>query len=146
MSHTSRNFFVSALTLTMLLLAGNFIACEPEDLIFEVDCYDCFGYPPDTAELIVYVTMRLEQDSVPLTFFRGDSNGEVDWQDTAVGEEFRLDARIGSTYTVQAEYRSGSKTIIAFDSDEMTLNDYGDQCGDPCYIIKGGIYDVRLKE
>jgi hypothetical protein len=45
-----------------------------------------------------------------------------------------------------AEYRSGPRTILAFDADEMHLTDYGAECGNPCYIVKGGIYDLELKE
>jgi hypothetical protein len=82
---------------------------------------------------------------VPLTFYREDSQGEIDWQDTATTDEFYLYSAMGSTYTVKAEYKSGSQTIIAWDADEMTLSDYGEDCGDPCYIIKGGILDLRLK-
>jgi len=128
----------------LLLLAGNF-ACEPEDWVMETNCNDCYGYQPDSAKLIVYVSMRLEQDSVPLTFYREDSMGEIDWQDTATSDEFYLYSAMGATYTVSAEYKSGEKTIIAWDADEMTLKDYGEECGDPCYIVKGGILDLRLK-
>lgn len=128
----------------LLFLAGN-LACEPEDWIMAVDCQDCNEFRPDSADLIVYVSIRQEQDSVPLTFYREDSEGEIDWQDTATSDKFYLYSAMGATYTVRAEYKSGEKTIIAWDADEMTLKDYGEECGDPCYIIKGGILDLRLK-
>ena len=144
MNPRSRPFLITLLVITLLFLAGNFSGCETEDWILEVNCYDCFGFQPDSAKLIVYVTISPEQDSVPLTFYRGDSKGEVDWQDTATTNEFYLDAEVGTTYTVKAEYRSGPKTVIAYDSDKMTLSDYGEDCGYTCYIIKGGTFDLRL--
>ena len=49
-------------------------------------------------------------------------------------------------YTVRAQYKSGQKTIMVFDSDNMYLSDYADDCGSPCYIVKSGIFDVRLLE
>jgi hypothetical protein len=129
------------------------MSCEPEDWLLDVDCdNDCFGFRPDSASLIVYVTLNAENDSVPLTFYRGDINGEIDWQDTATasnvsnGEEFFLLSRIGTTYTVEATYRSGERTIIAIDSDDMSVSDYGEDCGDPCYVVRGGILDLRLRE
>ena len=137
---------MAVVTVTLLLMTGNFTGCEPEDWNLDVDCDECFGYRPDSALLIVYLTINPENTSIPLIFYKGDSGDEVDWQDTATAEEFFLDAKIGSTYTVRAEYRSGSKTIFAFDSDHMTLTDRGEDCGDPCYIVKGGIFDLRLKE
>jgi len=144
MNPRSRPFLVTLLVITLLFLAGNFSGCETEDWILEVNCNDCFGFQPDSAKLIVYVTISSVQESVPLTFYRGDSKGEVDWQDTATTNEFYLDAEVGTTYTVKAEYHSGPTTVIAYDSDKMTLSDYGEDCGYTCYIIKGGTFDLRL--
>jgi len=146
MNKRNRLWYMAASMMILLLAAGNFTGCEPEDWIGNVDCNECFGYQPDSAKLIVYLTINPENVSVPLTFYRGDYGGEVDWQDTATREEFYLDAKIGSTYTVRAEYRSGANTILAFDSDKMTLEDRGSSCGDPCYIVKGGIYEIKLLE
>ncbi len=145
MNHNKGQILFLLTAAIILFLAGNFLACEPEDWISEINCNDCYDFKPDSAKLIVYVSIRLEQDSVPLTFYREDSEGEIDWQDTATTDEFYLYSAMGSTYTVKAEYKSGAQTIIAWDADEMTLNDYGEDCGDPCYIIKGGILDLRLK-
>ena len=129
------------------MLWGNFLGCEPEDQILDVDCGECFSYQPDSAILIVRVTINSEYDSVPLTFFRGPfEQGEIDWQDTATTEEFRLKSEMDREYTVRAIYRSGDRTIIAFDSDEMVLQDAADECGYPCYLVKGGIFDLQLLE
>lgn len=128
-----------------MLGAGNFLGCETEDWVFEVDCNDCYGYMPDSAKLIVYLTINAENDSVPLTFYRGDyENGEIDWQDTATSDEFYLFSEMDRDYTVTAEYKSGEKTILAFDKDNMFHYDAASECGSPCYIVKGGIFDVRL--
>lgn len=136
------------LALGILILAigsGNFLGCETEDWAFEVNCNDCYSFMPDSANLIVYVTIDSENDSVPLTFYRGDyEDGKIDWQDTATTDEFYLLSEINREYSVAAEYKSGAKTIIAFDSDEMFLYDAAAECGSPCYIVKGGIFDVRL--
>ncbi|MCK5138108.1 MAG: hypothetical protein KAR19_20155 [Bacteroidales bacterium] len=131
----------------LLMLSGNFMGCEPEDWDFEVDCNDCYGYKPDSAKLIIYLTINHENDSVPLTFYRGAyEDNKIDWQDTATTKEFYLNSEIDREYTVSATYKSGQKTIIAFDADKMYLSDAGEECGSPCYIVKGGILDLRLME
>lgn len=145
MNNPGKRAVVVLMTL-LLSLSGQFTGCEPEDWDFDLDCNECFGFRPDSASLIVYLTINPENDSVPLTFYRGDSEGEVDWLDTATSSEFYLYGKIGTVYTVRAEYRSGKKTIMAFDSDAMTLTDRGEECGDPCYMVKGGIFDLRLLE
>jgi len=128
----------------ILVILGHLVSCEPEDWLFNVDCNECFSFRPDSASLIVYVTINAENDSVPLTFYRNDRNGVIDWQDTATTEEFYLSAEVDAIYTVEARYRSGNETIIAYDSDKMTLSDFGADCGDPCYIVRGGIFELQL--
>lgn len=146
MSSKKKTFLFSLITITLLLLAGNFSGCETEDWLGGVDCNECFGFKPDSAKLVVHLSIRPEQDSVPLTFYRGNYGDEVDWQDTATTNTFYLDAEVGTSYTVKAEYRSGSTSIIAFDADKMTLSYHGNECGYSCYIIKGGIFDLTLAE
>ena len=131
----------------LMLVAGHFTACEPEDWMLSVDCGDCNDFKPDSADLIVKLTINAENDSVPLTFYRGDyEDGIVDWQDTATTEEFYLFSAFDQDYTVRASYRAGNQTIMAFDGDKMTLYNAGEECGTPCYIVKGGIFDIRLPD
>ena len=144
MSSKNRHTWFIMFALVLLFMAGNFVGCETEDWVGDINCDDCFGFQPDSADLIVYVSISPENDSVPLTFYRGDSMGEVDWRDTATTKDFRLYSELGAVYTVKAEYRSGTTSIIAYDSDNMTLSYHGDDCGYTCYIVKGGIFDVRL--
>lgn len=120
--------------------------CEPED--WEViNCNDCYYNKPDSADLIVNLTINVENDSIPLIFYKGKlEEGVIDWIDTAVTEELRLYSEIGQVYTVKALYKSGKDTIIAIDSDKMTIVSADEECGYPCYIIKGGIYNLTLME
>ena len=131
----------------LVLVSGKFTACEPEDWMLSIDCADCYGYAPDSADLIIKLTINAENDSVPLTFYLGDyEDGVIDWQDTATSEEFYLYSKMNSSYTVRATYNSGNKFIEAYDADDMDLYNAAEECGSPCYIVKGGIFDVRLLE
>jgi len=134
------------LLILILLLAGHFTSCEPEDWITEVDCYDCFGYRPDSALIIVNASFNMENPAIPLTIYRGDVGSEIVREDTITPTNIDISLAVGSTYAIKAKYKSGSKTIEVFDSDEMTLKDYGESCGYPCFIIKGGIYQLELAE
>ena len=136
-----------AATTLLVIISGRFTACETEDWMLQVNCDDCYGYKPDSANLIVYLTIDSENDSVPLTFYRGNyEDGEIDWQDTATTTEFYLYSKMNKKYTVRATYRSGDKIIEAFDADEMHFRDAADECGSPCYIIKGGTFNLRLPQ
>jgi hypothetical protein len=130
----------------LIILLGliKLISCQPEDWAI-LDCAECFNYKPDSADLIIHLTINNENDSIPLTFYRGKlENGIIDWQDTATTSEFRLYSEVGQLYTVKATYKSGSKYIIAVDADKMTLRNADEECGYPCYIIKGGIFKLEL--
>ena len=145
---SGKRFYIKLLALALLVLvSGKFTACETEDWMLTVDCGDCYGYKPDSADLIVYLSINAENDSVPLTFYRGSyEEGIIDWLDTATTKEFYLYSKMDANYTVRATYRSGNKIIEAFDADNMHLSNANNECGSPCYIVKGGIFDLRLLE
>ncbi|MEZ5070499.1 MAG: hypothetical protein R2751_05910 [Bacteroidales bacterium] len=129
------------------ILSIPFRGCQPEDMTWAIDCMDCYTEAPDSAKLIVYLTINEENQAVPLTFYRGTvEDGAIDWIDTAVSGEFTLYSAIDQTYSVMATYRSGDKTILAFDEDRMRVVDEGESCGTPCYMVRDGIFDVRLPE
>ncbi len=132
--------------MVLLILAGHFTSCESEDWILEVDCNECFDYKPDSALVILNLSFNLENLAIPLTVYRGDVGGEIEWEDTVKANQIDLTLAVGSTYAVRAKYHRGSQSIEVFDSDQMVLKDYGDSCGDPCYIIKGGIYELELPD
>jgi hypothetical protein len=133
-------------TFSLLLLTGQFTGCEPENLVWKLDCDDCVDFRPDSTELIIYLTVNQENNEIPVTVYEGSADGKIFSQDTVTEDEFYLMAAIGPSYTVKAEYRSGPKTILVFDEDKMRVSDYGDECGDPCFMIKGGIFNNKLKE
>lgn len=148
MNMWAKRLHIKLLAMALLILvSGKFTACEPEDWMLSVDCGDCYDYAPDSADLIIKLTINAENDSVPLTFYLGDyEEGVIDWQDTATTEEFYLYSKINSSYTVRATYKSGNRLIEAFDADDMELYNAGAECGSPCYIVKGGIFDLQLLE
>jgi hypothetical protein len=140
--------YTKLLVIALLVMgSGKFTSCETEDWMLEVDCADCYGYQPDSANLIIYLSISAENDSIPLTFYLGNyEEGVIDWQDTATTENFYLYSKIGNDYTVRATYRSGDRVIEAFDADRMKLYNANSECGSPCYIVKGGIFDLRLAD
>ena len=127
-----------------LLLLLKITSCEPENWQ-NTDCSDCWNYKPDSADLIVNVTINSENDSVPLTFYKGKvEDGVIDWLDTATTTPLYLYSKVGQLYSVMATYKSGNETIIAIDSDKIRTTIGNEDCGSPCYIVKGGELDLKL--
>jgi hypothetical protein len=133
--------------LLLLALCFNFSGCEQEDLAFITDCDNCLDAIPDSADLIVSVTINEENPFVPLTFYIGDyEDGIIDFIDTTRTEERLLYSEVGVEYSVKATYRKDGETVIAVDGDRLRIVDGSGDCYPPCYFIRGGTLDVRLKE
>jgi len=101
---------------------------------------------PDSADLIVYVTINDENPFVPLTYYLGDyEDGVIDFVDTTYTEERFLYSKVGVEYSVKATYVKAGQTVVAVDGDKLRIIDGQGDCYPPCYFIRGGTLDVRLK-
>ena len=135
------------LFITILAFAVNFSGCEQEDLALNIDCDNCLESFPDSADLVINVTINDENPFVPLTFYVGDyEDGNIDFTDTTYTEERFLYSKVGVNYSVKATYLKDGETVIAIDGDRIRVVDGSGDCYPPCYFIRGGTLDVRLKD
>lgn len=119
-------------------------SCE-EDWI--VDCNDCYSFEPDSADLIVELTINAENPEVPLVFYRGKiEDNVIEWVDTSRVEVLYLYSPVEEYYSVKAFYKTGEETIIAVDGDKLKTREVTESCDYTCWVIRGGRLDVRLKE
>jgi hypothetical protein len=131
-------------------------SCQQGNFNFEVNCAECFTSKPDSADIIAYLTFNDLNDSIPLVFYRGKYNGNpekdvLEWRDTATvaiysdGKYF-LRSPVNEYYSLKATYKTkNGKTVVAVDGDKFSTNHVTDVCDTDCWIVKGGILDVRLK-
>jgi hypothetical protein len=139
--------FIKLTIFILLVFSINFSGCEQEDLAFNIDCDNCLDAIPDSADLIVRVTINGENPFVPLTYYVGDyEDGVVDFIDTTWTEERLLLSKVGVEYSVKATYKVDGAPVIAIDGDRLRVVDGSADCYPPCYFIRGGTLDVRLKE
>jgi len=136
-----------------ILLALTFIvtilvfSCEETPFVFDVDCDECYIDKPDSANLIIDITINEENPFVPLVFYRGNiEDGIVEYRDTAREERRYLYSPVDEEYSVKAFYKSDSQTIIAVDGDKLKTSRVSDVCDIDCWVIRGGVLDVRLKK
>jgi hypothetical protein len=135
--------YIKALLVFMLLtMAGS---CN-EYLGLTVNCDDCWGYRPDSADLIINLTINNSHPEVPIVVYRGHiEGGQVDWVDTARQTPYYLYSAIDQYYSVTAEYKVDGKTIMAVDGDEMKTKDASSSCEFECWIVVDGELKVDLK-
>lgn len=137
------NSHIKALiVLVLLTLAGS---CD-EYLGLTVDCDDCWGFKPDSADLLIYLTIDQDHPEVPIVIYRGNfEDGEVDFLDTARASTYTLYSAVDQYYSVTAEYKVDGKTIIAVDGDVMKAKDASSSCEFECWIITDGEFSLQLK-
>ncbi len=141
--HIIRVFSILFIIALLIKITG----CEPEDFSLNDNCNDCLGYWPDSSDLIILLTINDENPAVPIKVYKGKlEDNELDWVDTANVEKYKLYSKIGQVYTVEVTYKDGDKTVIAYDSDHLYSYNSSDQCWDGCILVKGGVFDLRLKE
>jgi hypothetical protein len=130
------------LVFILLTMAG---ACN-EYLGLTVDCNDCWGFKPDSADLLIYLTINQDNPEVPLVIYRGNfEDGEVDFVDTARESTYTLYSAIDQYYSVTAEYKVEGKTVIVVDGDVMKAKDASSSCDYECWIITDGEFSLQLK-
>ena len=126
----------------IIVLAGS---CE-EYLGSSVDCSECFDYKPDSADLIIHVTINSEHPEVPIVLYRGNvEDNVVDWIDTVRETPYYLYSAVDQFYSVSAEYKVDARTIIAIDGDRMKAKHVSDACDFVCWIVTQGILKAELK-
>ncbi|MFC2098949.1 hypothetical protein ACFLSP_04305 [Bacteroidota bacterium] len=130
------------LVLIGISLAG---ACE-EYIGPEVNCDDCFYEKPDSADLVIHLTINDNHPEVPIVLYRGNvEDKQVDWVDTARETPFYIYSKVGQLYSVAAEYKVDGKKIIAIDGDGMKAKHVSDACDYSCWVVTGGYLKVELK-
>jgi hypothetical protein len=136
------SYIKALLVFVLLTLAGS---CN-EYLGLNVDCDDCWGFRPDSADLIINLTINSSHPEVPIVLYRGNiESGQVDYLDTARETPYTLYSAIDQYYSVTAEYKVDGKTILAVDGDVMKAKDATASCEFECWIITDGEFRVDLK-
>ncbi|MBN1159599.1 MAG: hypothetical protein JXA61_09475 [Bacteroidales bacterium] len=132
-------------TLLIFLITG-IASCGEKVYYGEVDCSECYQIRPDSADLIVRLTLNGGIQEVPLTFYRGNiEGGVVECVDTAFTDPYYLWVAVEQAYSVKAEYYHGGKVVYAVDGTTIEILKVPDACDEECYIINGETLDVRLK-
>jgi hypothetical protein len=129
----------------IIIISCLVFSCEEQVFNFNINCNECYPVKPDSADLIVRITINEENPWVPLVFYRGKAEEEIiEWIDTSYTDTLYLYSPVDEFYSVKASYKKNGKTIIAIDGDKLKTSLVTDVCERDCWIIKRGILDVRL--
>jgi hypothetical protein len=127
-----------------------FIAFSCKEISSSSDCEnpdysDCNTNKPVSGQLNIKLTINSENSSVPLVIYTGkiEDNNLYDTV-TVTSGSYSTSVDIDHFYSVTATYKSGNKTIIAVDGDDVKSKS-NTNCDSTCYSVQDGSIDVRLK-
>ena len=147
MNNLYKKAFLKYLVLLSVLIVVVFgvHSCE-EMFTLEVDCNECYFPEPDSADIMVYVTINKDIDHVPLIIYKGKADARnIEYIDTAYSDTYYLYVKTNEYYSVEATYEVDDKKVIAGDGDKLVTRHITDVCSEECYVIRRGIMNVRLK-
>ena len=129
------------------VMANLIFSCDKKFNFLEVDCSECYRIKPDNGELIIHVTINNENPEVPIVIYRDRiESGRIRIRDTVSEKTVYIEVPLNHYYSVKAEYKAGDDSVFAVDGERIETHRVTDQCDTTCWIIKGGRYDLRLKE
>ncbi len=140
-------FKLLLLSLFILVLAVFPYSCDNDYIYDSTDCADCLSIEPYEADLHIKVSLNDENRRIPVVVLRGKlENHDTLLADTISTETGYINVPLNQYYTVVATYYSGNTIIKAVDGDEIKKNNISNIWGDVCWVVKGGIIDVRRKD
>ena len=131
---------------TAIFVAILFMIFSCEGNYETINCEYCYQIEPEWGPLKIRASIDDEHPFVPVTIFRNKiEDMDTEWVDTLWHADDSIDVPVNKYYSVAAKYIVDSDTIYAIDGDKIKTKKVYDECDEDCYIIKGGIIDVRLK-
>ncbi|MBN1184184.1 MAG: hypothetical protein JXB49_17970 [Bacteroidales bacterium] len=127
-------------TICTILTIFFLFSCEDPD---DFDCDQCLPEKPSVGDLKIKLTINGENPEVPITIYFDNIDGFVFHKATVRTDEYLVEGALNQDYAVEARYIVDGDTIFVIDADYMEYKEA--TCDEQCWIIKGDVFDVRLK-
>ena len=138
---------IKLLFISLIFIA---LSCDIDDSIDydNVSCEDCYIEKPEKSYLEITFSDDIN-DSVFIEVFKGYvDDSPYEWRGWITeSSPFNLyETPVDNFYSVKATYFKDSTSVSVIDADELETAFVKNYCDENCYIIRGGFYDVRLKD
>src|SRR4030042_140602 len=122
---------------SMLLMLVMYASCREGLLSTDVECSECYYPEPDSADLVIYLTINEKFPEVPLIVYKGNiEDDQIEYIDTAFSTPYYLWVPVNKKYSVKAEYKKGNATLFVVDGTKLKTSLVEDECDGECYVIK----------
>jgi hypothetical protein len=133
--------------LLLIIISAVLASCNGNLFNSNVDCSECYYIEPDSADLVVELTIDERFRYVPLVVYQGEvEDNRIEYTDTAYASPYYLWVRVGQKYSVKAEYKKSHATLFVVDGTKIKTNHVQDECDEECYTIEKEALDVQIKD
>ncbi len=136
--------------ITLLIIATLFFLYQCDHLkdaeVFSSqDCADCYYPEPDSADLILNLTINDDFKEVFLTIYKGNiDDEEIIFEDYVDEEKFYFYVKTDELYSAKGKYEKGKEIINAYDGSKL-MTIVGNECDEQCWFIRGGRLDLTIE-
>ena len=135
-----KRYIIALVFLTLLC------SCQEKFFTEGIDCEECYQEKPDSADLIIDLTINDTYDVIPLVVYKNEvEDNNIEYIDTAYGSPYYLYVPVNKKYSVAAEYNSGDKKIVAIDGTHLKIKHVWNACDEDCWVIEGQDMNASLK-
>ena len=129
----------------LLIFPG--ISCNPEEWEI-IDCADCLPERPVVAEITVKVSISNLNPRVRINVYRGRLEEEdLVLSDTTSAEIWKTLLPADEYYSITATYNGHNNyyDVTAIDGGLVRAREVRATCDEPCWIIRGNNFNLKLK-
>jgi hypothetical protein len=132
-------------TVVMVLITG--LSCNPEEWQ-TIDCSECYAVKPEFAEVNVKLSISNLNPYVVINVYSGRFEEEIlVLSDTTRNETWSAFLAVDEYYSITATYKSQNNyfNVTAIDGGMVRSQRVRGTCDDPCWVVRGNNFNVRLK-
>ena len=134
-------------TVIILMMVFLTSSCEKQMLVI-VKCRECVAEEPASARINIKLTEDpLLFNIISINIYEGDNaDGQLINSFTVnYGAISHFNVALNRTYTLEAIYRTDTRTYRVYDSARPLVKYSESDCEEPCYYIYNNTADLRLK-
>ncbi|MBQ9470954.1 MAG: hypothetical protein IJU72_08390 [Bacteroidales bacterium] len=109
-------------------------------------CERCYFVEPTEHTVTLLFSLSDENPTVDFTVYEGDLDGGVPIH-YGVAEQSRVELvlALGRRYTVVADYCGGGRSVKVLGANKPRASFVQEACDEPCYMVSGLRFDLRLR-
>lgn len=120
-------------------------ACKDKFNTSDVDCNECYVDKPDSALLIVNLTINNQFEEIPILLYSGNiDNGTFIDTFYCFMDPAKILVKSEGEYSAKAIYSTDERTVYVVDGTKIKQKRVSDYCDETCWVTTNNVLYLRL--